>query len=135
MENQSRKTRHQVALQVAMAEHLIECDDHDMAQQIIIDGLKRQYDDRLVLPIPRLRTNNPEQLEKVLRQQIKTVGDRPLLWSTLGQSLMKHGEWQEATAFRAALKQRRTRMIMHGLPMRLIDCINRKRPPPCGAMA
>lgn len=105
--NQSRKTRHQVALQVAMAEHLIECDDHDMAQQIIIDGLKRQYDDRLVLPIPRLRTNNLEQLEKVLRQQIKTVGDRPLLWSTLGQSLMKHGEWQEATlAFRAALKQR-----------------------------
>lgn len=94
VENQSRKTRHQVALQVAMAEHLIECDDHDMAQQIIIDGLKRQYDDRLVLPIPRLRTNNPEQLEKVLRQQIKTVGDRPLLWSTLGQSLMKHGEWQ-----------------------------------------
>lgn len=55
-----------------MAEHLIECDDHDTAQQIIIDGLKRQYDDRLLLPIPRLKTNNPEQLEKVLRQQIKT---------------------------------------------------------------
>ncbi|MDU1434329.1 MAG: protoheme IX biogenesis protein HemY [Citrobacter freundii] len=105
--NQNRKTRHQVALQVAMAEHLIECDDHDTAQQVIIDGLKRQYDDRLVLPIPRLKTNNPEQIEKVLRQQIKAVGDRPLLWSTLGQSLMKHGEWQEATlAFRAALKQR-----------------------------
>ncbi|MGQ7096066.1 tetratricopeptide repeat protein, partial [Escherichia coli] len=86
---------------------LIECDDHDTAQQIIIDGLKRQYDDRLLLPIPRLKTNNPEQLEKVLRQQIKNVGDRPLLWSTLGQSLMKHGEWQEASlAFRAALKQR-----------------------------
>ncbi|PLL42677.1 protoheme IX biogenesis protein HemY, partial [Klebsiella michiganensis] len=62
---------------------------------------------RLVMPIPRLKTNNPEQLEKVLRQQIKTVGDRPLLWSTLGQSLMRHGEWQEASnAFRAALKQR-----------------------------
>lgn len=55
-----------------MAEHLIECDDHDTAQQIIIDGLKRQYDDRLLLPIPRLKTNNPEQLEKVLRQRIKT---------------------------------------------------------------
>jgi HemY protein len=41
------------------------------------------------MPIPRLKTNNPEQLEKVLRQQIKTVGDRPLLWSTLGQSLMR----------------------------------------------
>jgi HemY protein len=105
--NQSRKTRQRVPLQVAMAYHLIECDDHDMAQQIIIDGLKRQYDDRLLLPVPRLKTTNPEQLEKVLRQQIKSVGDRPMLWSTLGQSLMKHGEWQEATiAFRAALKQR-----------------------------
>jgi HemY protein len=90
-----------------MAEHLIECDDHDTAQEILLDGLKRQYDDRLVMVIPRLKTNNPEQVEKVLRQQIKTVGDRPLLWSTLGQSLMKHGEWQEASlAFRAALKQR-----------------------------
>ena len=105
--NQSRKTRRQTALQVAMADHLIECNDHDTAQQIIIDGLKRQYDDRLTLLIPRLKTNNPEQIEKILRQQIKTAGDRPLLWSTLGQSLMKHGEWQEASlAFRAALKQR-----------------------------
>lgn len=105
--NQNRKIRHLVALQVAMADHLIECDDHDAAQQIIIDGLKRQYDDHLLLPIPRLKTNNPEMLEKTLRQQIKTVGDRPLLWSTLGQSLMKHGEWQEASiAFRAAIKQR-----------------------------
>lgn len=70
--NQSRKTRHQVALQVAMAEHLIECDDHDTAQQIIIDGLKRQYDDRLLLPIPRLKTNNPEQLEKCCASRSKT---------------------------------------------------------------
>ena len=105
--NQSRKTRQQVALQVAMAEHLIECDDHDTAQQILLDGLKRHYDDRLVMVIPRLKTNNPEQVEKVLRQQIKTQGDRPILWSTLGQSLLKHGEWKEASlAFRAALKQR-----------------------------
>lgn len=105
--NQSRKTRHQIPLQVAMAEHLIECDDHDTAQTILLDGLKRQYDDRLVLAIPRLKTNNPEQVEKALRQQIKTQGDRPILWSTLGQSLMKHGEWKEAClAFRAALKQR-----------------------------
>lgn len=105
--NQNRKTRSQVPLQVAMASLLIESDDHDTAQQIIIDGLKKQYDGRLVMLIPRLKTNNPEQLEKVLRQQIKSVGDRPLLWSTLGQSLMRHGEWQEASiAFRAALKQR-----------------------------
>ncbi len=57
-----------------MAEHLIECDDHDTAQDIILEGLKRQYDDRLVLVIPRLKTNNPQQIEKVLRQQIKTCG-------------------------------------------------------------
>ena len=70
-------------------------------------GLKRCMMIAWLPPIPRLKTNNPEQLEKVLRQQIKNVGDRPLLWSTLGQSLMKHGEWQEASlAFRAALKQR-----------------------------
>lgn len=105
--NQSRKTRHQTTLQVAIAEHLIECDDHDAAQEIIIDGLKRQYDDRLVLLMPRLKSGNPEQLEKVLRQQIKTQGDRPLLQSTLGQLLMKHGEWQQASdAFREAIKQR-----------------------------
>lgn len=106
-QNQSRKTRTQIPLQVAMAEHLIECDDNETAQQIIFDGLKRQYDDRLVMLIPRLCTPHPEQMEKLLRQQIKAVGDRPLLWSTLGQSLMKHGEWKEASfAFRAALKQR-----------------------------
>ncbi len=90
-----------------MAEHLIECDDHQTAQEIILDGLKRQYDDRLVLLMPRLKAGNPEQLEKALRQQIKTYGDRPLLWSTLGQLLMSHGEWKEASlAFRAAIQQR-----------------------------
>ncbi len=54
-----------------MAEHLIECDDHDTAQQVIIDGLKCQYDDRLVLPIPRLKTNNPEQMKKCCASRLK----------------------------------------------------------------
>lgn len=49
--SQNRKTRSQVALQVAMANRLIESDDHDTAQQIIIEGLKKHYDDRLVMPI------------------------------------------------------------------------------------
>lgn len=105
--NQSRKTRHETTLQVAMAQHLIECDDHDAAQEVILDGLKRQYDERLILLMPRLKSSNPEQLEKALRQQIKTQGDRPILYSTLGQLLMKHGEWQQASdAFREAIKQR-----------------------------
>ncbi|MFN2996531.1 protoheme IX biogenesis protein HemY [Serratia plymuthica] len=105
--DQSRKTRHEVPLQIAMVEHLIECNDHEMAQEIVLDSLKRQYDERLVLLIPRLKSGNPEQLEKALRQQVKQHGATPLLNSTLGQLLMKHGEWQQAAdVFREALKQR-----------------------------
>lgn len=105
--DQSRKVRHDVLLQIAMVEHLIECNDHEMAQEIVIDGLKRQYDERLVLLIPRIKSGKPEQLEKALRQQIKQHGETPLVNSTLGQLLMKQGEWQQASeAFRAALAQR-----------------------------
>jgi HemY protein len=105
--DQSRKIRHEVPLQIAMVEHLIECNDHELAQEIVLDSLKRQYDERLVLLIPRLKSGNPQQLEKALRQQVKQHGATPLLNSTLGQLLMKHGEWQAAAdAFREALKQR-----------------------------
>lgn len=105
--DQSRKIRHEVPLQVAMVEHLIECDDHQLAQDIVLSSLKRQYDERLVLLIPRIKSGNPEQLEKALRQQIKQHGATPLLNSTLGRLLMKHGEWQQASdAFREALRQR-----------------------------
>jgi len=105
--NLSRKTRQQAALQVAMADHLIECDDHQTAQEIVLDGLKRHYDDRLVLLMPRIKSSNPEALEKALRQQIKQHGATPLLHSTLGQLLMRHGEWQQAVeAFQQALAQR-----------------------------
>ncbi|MDT0176364.1 protoheme IX biogenesis protein HemY [Enterobacter sp. BRE11] len=105
--NLSRKTRQQTALQVAMADHLIECDDHQTAQDIVLEGLKRHYDDRLVLLMPRIKSSNPEALEKALRQQIKQHGATPLLHSTLGQLLMRHGEWQQAVeAFQQALAQR-----------------------------
>ncbi|WP_312240915.1 protoheme IX biogenesis protein HemY [Pantoea sp.] len=105
--NLNRKTRQETALQVAMANHLIECDDHDTAQEIVLDGLKRHYDDRLVLLMPRIKSGNPEALEKALRQQIKQHGATPLLHSTLGQLLMRHGEWQQAAeAFNQALAQR-----------------------------
>lgn len=105
--NQSRKVRQDLPLQVAMAEHLIACDDHDTAQQIIVDGLKQHYDARLVLLMPRLKTGDPAPLEKLLRQQLKQQGDNALLYSTLGQLLMKQGEWQQASdAFQAALALR-----------------------------
>ncbi len=105
-QQQSRKVRHDVVIQIAMIEHLIQCDDHDMAQQILLDGLKRHYDERLVRLIPQLKSGNPEQLEKVLQQQIKKNGDSPLLNSTLGRVLMSHGEWQSAyDALKASLSQ------------------------------
>ncbi|WP_300004660.1 protoheme IX biogenesis protein HemY [uncultured Cedecea sp.] len=105
--SQSRKTRQQTVLQVAMAEHLIECDDSDAAQDIVLEGLKRQYDDSLVILMPRLKSGEPEKLEKTLRQLLKANGNRPLIHSTLGQLLMQRGEWQQASdAFREALKQR-----------------------------
>lgn len=104
---QSRKIRHDSALQVALAEHLIICDDHDTAGQIIVKALKNNRDDRLLLLLPRLKSGDPEQLEKALRQQVKQQGATPLLNSTLGQLLMKRGEWQAASdAFHAALEQR-----------------------------
>ncbi|NMP29680.1 protoheme IX biogenesis protein HemY [Rahnella sp. SAP-1] len=105
--NQSRKTRHEAALQVAMAVQLIKCNDQDLAQEVILDGLKRHYDERLVAMMPKLRSGNPEQLEKFLRQAIKQQGATPLLTSTLGQILLKHGEWLQASeAFKQALDQR-----------------------------
>ncbi|MEA7614641.1 tail fiber protein, partial [Salmonella enterica subsp. enterica serovar Anatum] len=56
-------------------------------------------------------TDSTSTTEAATPSAVKAAYDKAsaaaLLWSTLGQSLMKHGEWQEATlAFRAALKQR-----------------------------
>lgn len=104
---QSRKTRHEVPLQVVLVKHLIECNDHEIAQKIVLDGLKRQYDDRLVSLIPYLQSGHPEPLEKSLRNQIKQHGATSLLNSTLGQLLLNHGEWEKASeSFKAALQQR-----------------------------
>lgn len=80
--DQSRKTRHEVPLQIAMVEHLIECNDHEMAQEIVLDSLKRHYDKRLVLLIPQLKSGNLERLEKALHQQVKQYGATPLLTAT-----------------------------------------------------
>ncbi len=50
---QSRKTRGDASLLVALAEHLIECNDHETAQAIIVKGLKNQKNEPLLLLIPR----------------------------------------------------------------------------------
>ncbi|OTA20926.1 porphyrin biosynthesis protein [Xenorhabdus beddingii] len=105
--DQSRKIRNDIMLQVAMCEHLIECNDHDTAQQIILNGLKQQYDERLLLLIPHLKGSDSEAIQKALAHQLKQHGATPLLNSTLGQVALRHGEWAHAeTAFKAALAQR-----------------------------
>lgn len=104
---QSRKIRNDIVLQVAMSEHLIECNDHDTAQQIILNGLKQQYDERLLLLIPHLKTSEPEAIQKTLTHQLKQHDATPLLNSTIGQVALRNGEWANAeTAFKAALAQR-----------------------------
>ncbi|MDC9605475.1 protoheme IX biogenesis protein HemY [Xenorhabdus griffiniae] len=105
--DQSRKIRHDIVLQVAMAEHLIECNDHETAQQIILDGLKQQYDERLLLLIPHLKASDSDAIQKALSHLLKQHGATPLLNSTLGQVALHHGEWANAeSAFKAALAQR-----------------------------
>lgn len=106
-QSQNRKTRHNTSLQVALAEHLITCNDHNTAQSIVLEGLKRQFDERLVLLMPRLKSGNPKQLEKALRLQMNQQEATALLHSTLGQLLMIQGEWKQASdAFHQALQLR-----------------------------
>ncbi|CAM3177801.1 protein in late step of protoheme IX synthesis with TPR-like domain [Xenorhabdus nematophila ATCC 19061] len=105
--DQGRKIRQDIVLQVVMAEHLIACNDHDTAQQIILDGLKQQYDERLLLLIPHLKANDAEAIQKNLTHLLKQHGATPLLNSTMGQVALRHGEWANAeAAFKAALAQR-----------------------------
>ncbi|MCC8466763.1 protoheme IX biogenesis protein HemY [Photorhabdus bodei] len=105
--DQSRKIRHDVALQVAISEHLIECNDHEAAQKIILESLKRQYDERLLLLIPRLKSEDPKPIQNALDHQLKQHGSTPLLNSTLGQVALRHGEWEKAVKdFKTALAQR-----------------------------
>ncbi|MBI6549545.1 protoheme IX biogenesis protein HemY [Xenorhabdus lircayensis] len=105
--DQSRKVRHDIVLQIALAEHLIECNEHETAQQIILNGLKQQYDERLLLLIPHIKTSDSEAVQKTLTHLLKQHGATPLLNSTLGQVALRHGEWASAEmAFKAALAQR-----------------------------
>lgn len=53
---QPRKIQHDNGLRFVLAEHLIECNDPQTAQTIILDGIKRHYDERLILLLPRLKT-------------------------------------------------------------------------------
>ena len=105
--SQPRKIRNEIALQSFLAEHLIECGDIANAEKIIIDGLKQQYDERLLLLAPRVNSEHPELMEKTLLALLKRNGATPLLNSTLGLIALKNAQWEKAeTYLKAALAQR-----------------------------
>ncbi|EMA4784171.1 protoheme IX biogenesis protein HemY [Providencia rettgeri] len=104
---QPRRVRYETALQAFLAEHLIECGDINSAEKMIIDGLKQQYDERLLLLVPKLNSEHPEIIEKTLLHLQKQNGATPLLNSTLGVLSLQHAQWDKAeTYFKAALAQR-----------------------------
>lgn len=106
-ESLPRKTRHNNALRAEVASLFIDCNDHEMAQQLVLNGLKQGYDERLVLLMPRLKPAQLDKLEQALWKLIKKHGATPLLNSTLGQILLQHGEWKSASEqFNYALAQR-----------------------------
>ncbi|WGL98513.1 protoheme IX biogenesis protein HemY [Arsenophonus sp. aPb] len=106
--SQGRKIRHDPVLQSIVAARLIECDDSEAAEKIITDGLKQQYDEHLLLLVPRLQISDSKAMNKILHNLIKqSNGATPLLNSTLGQLALQHAEWQEAEKYlKSALAQR-----------------------------
>ncbi len=105
--NQSCKTRALlVPLQVAMAERLIESDDHDTARQIIIDGLKKQYDDRLVMLIPRLKTTTRNSLRKCCASRSKPLATVRCCGAPWASRRCGTANGRGQHRLRAALKQR-----------------------------
>lgn len=105
--DQSRKLRKDVVLELAVIERFIACGDHNTAQEVALNSLKRHYDQRLVTLLPHINGDAPLALEKALRKQAKNHEATPLIQSTMAQLLAKRGEWQAAAdSFRLALAQR-----------------------------
>lgn len=94
--NQSRKTRSDNQLKVVVADKFIEQHDYISAEEIILEGLKQEYNEDLIHLIPKLNSANVEKLEHVLWKLIKKHGATPLLNSTLAQLLIQHGDWATA---------------------------------------
>ena len=105
--NLSRHLRHNPEMAVAAAQHFIAGDDMADAEAVVLDGLKRQKDQRLLMLLPQIRTDNPKAIRKVLNQMQKEDADQPLLNSTLGQLAMQETRWEDAEKyFKSALSVR-----------------------------
>ncbi|HCE8948219.1 TPA: protoheme IX biogenesis protein HemY [Morganella morganii] len=105
--NLSRHLRHNPDMAVAAAQHFIAGNDMADAEAVVLDGLKRQKDQRLLMLLPQIRTDNPKAIRKVLNQMQKEDADQPLLNSTLGQLAMQETRWEDAEKyFKSALSAR-----------------------------
>jgi HemY protein len=104
--NLPRKTRGSSELKAAVAGKFIELQDHQSAEDIILEGLKQEYNESLIVLLPKLNSNRLEVLEQTLWKLIKKHGATPLLNSTLAQLMIQHGDWQKASEqLRQALEQ------------------------------
>ncbi len=65
---------------------------------MIIDGLKQQYDERLLLLVPKLNSERPEIIENPFTSA-KAKRCHPLLNSTLGVLSLQHAQWDKAETY------------------------------------
>lgn len=96
-QNLPRKTRNNNELRAAIATKFIESQDHETAEHIILEGLKQDYSESLIMLMPKLSSTRLDVLEQTLWKLIKKYGATPLLNSTLAQLLIQHGDWKTAS--------------------------------------
>lgn len=93
-------------LRTAAATLCLTHSENACAEEIILEGLKHEYSEELVLLLPKLESKNLDQLEQVLWKLIKKQGETPVLNSVLGQLLIQHGNWESASQrLHSALEQ------------------------------
>lgn len=94
-----RSQRNNIDINIIAATLFVEHNDSVNAEQIIIENLKREYNESLLELIPRLKPENPETLIKLLQKLINKQGETPLLNSVMGSLLMQTKKWQEASEY------------------------------------
>lgn len=94
-----RSQRKNIDINIIAATLFAEHNDAVNAEQIIIENLKREYNESLLQLIPKIKLEYPETIEKLLQKLINKHGETPLLNSVMGSLLMQNEKWQEASKY------------------------------------
>lgn len=106
LRNQPRRRRTNPRTLALLANHLIECDDHHHAQEVLLSGLRKSSEPQLLTVLSRLHPTDPAAVEKVLQHLMKKEPENALLNRALGHLLAVQGQYPEAeSALRKALAQ------------------------------